>query len=229
MGFVLSREARHITRARESRRVHEFEYPRSSDTRRTTNNERESRLKPTEILMQEHRVIERVLAAMQTAMQRATSDQQLQPTFFLDAVEFIQGYADAYHHAKEEGVLFKEMEAQGFPTEGGPIAVMLSEHEQARAYTGAMKSAAERWDGGEASARSEVTHNAQGYVSLLSDHIYKEDNILYPMADQLLSPEDQERMAETFREMEGTATSDGSLTRFLAIVDRLEKAMRVVS
>lgn len=186
-------------------------------------------MKPTEILMQEHRVIERVLATMQKALQHADSDAQLQLAFFLDAVEFIQGYADAYHHAKEEGVLFKEMEAQGFPVEGGPIAVMLSEHEQARAYTGTMQSAAARWEAGEASAQTEVTRSAQAYVSLLSDHIYKEDNILYPMADQLLSPEDQERMAETFREMEQAATADGSLTRFLRIVDKLEATMQAAS
>jgi hemerythrin-like domain-containing protein len=177
--------------------------------------------------MAEHRVIERVLETLQAALQRAASNEQLQPAFFLDAAEFIQGYADDYHHRKEEGVLFEEMEAQGFPKEGGPIVVMLSEHEQARAYTRAMKSAAERWHEGDETAQTEVTRNAQGYVSLLRDHIYKEDNILYPMADQLLSPEDQERMAETFREMERTATSNGSLGRLLALVDTLEKAMQV--
>ena len=184
-------------------------------------------MRPTEILMAEHRVIERVLETMQAALRRAASNEELQPTFFLDAAEFMRGYADDYHHQKEEGVLFVEMEAQGFPREGGPIAVMLSEHEQARAFTRALKSAAERWHAGDATAQAEVTRNAHGYVSLLGDHIYKEDNVLYPMADQLLSPEDQERMAETFREMERTATSNGSLGRLLALVDTLEKAMRV--
>ena len=184
-------------------------------------------MRPTEILMAEHRVIERVLAAMQAVLQRAAAQERLRPAFFLDAVEFIQGYADDYHHQKEEGILFPEMEAQGFPKEGGPIAVMLAEHEQARTYTRAMRAAAERWDGGDATAKTEVTLNAQGYVSLLGEHIYKEDNILYPMADQLLSHEDQERMAETFREMERTATASGALGRLLSLVDTLKKETQV--
>ncbi len=184
-------------------------------------------MSPTQILMAEHRIIERVLAAVQSALQRSTSSEPLGPEFFLDATEFIQGYADNYHHQKEEGVLFVEMEAQGFPREGGPIAVMLAEHEEARAYTRAMRSAAERWKGGDAAAKSAVAQNARSYVALLGDHINKEDNILYPMADQLLPPADQERMAETFREMERTATEDGSLPRFLALADTLEKQVQV--
>lgn len=184
-------------------------------------------MRPTEILMAEHRVIERVLKTIEAALQRPDANAQLRPSLFLDAVEFIQGYADDYHHQKEEGVLFEVMEARGFPKEGGPIAVMLAEHEQARAYTRAMQSAAERWRDGDAAAQTEVTRNAQDYVSLLGDHIHKEDNILYPMADQLLSPEDQERMAETFRELERTATSNGSLGRLLALVDALERTMQV--
>ena len=184
-------------------------------------------MRPTEILMAEHRVIERVLATMQAALQRSAAQERLRPGFFLDAVEFIQGYADDYHHQKEEGILFTEMEAQGFPKEGGPIVVMLAEHEQARAYTRAMQAAAQRWDGGDATAQTEVTLNAQAYVSLLGDHIYKEDNILYPMADQLLSPEDQERMADTFREMERTATDSGALGRLLSLVDALEREIPI--
>ena len=61
----------------------------------------------TEILMDEHRVIERVLDALESAANLATQGGQIRPGFFIDASDFIKGFADGCHHMKEEGVLFK--------------------------------------------------------------------------------------------------------------------------
>ncbi|MGD0266766.1 MAG: hemerythrin domain-containing protein, partial [Candidatus Methylomirabilota bacterium] len=38
------------------------------------------------------------------------------------------------HHGKEENLLFKTMVDRGFPRQGGPIAVMLHEHETGRSF-----------------------------------------------------------------------------------------------
>src|SRR5512136_1643014 len=108
-------------------------------------------MEATNILMEEHRVIERVLSTLEAAAERLGQNQPLRPGFFIDAADFIKGFADGCHHMKEEGVLFKAMTAQGMPVEGGPIAVMLAEHEQGRAFTRAMRQAAQRLQDGDAS------------------------------------------------------------------------------
>ena len=78
-------------------------------------------------------------------------------------------------------MLFEAMVAAGLPKQTGPIAVMLSEHEQGRAFTRGMRAAAERLAGGDASGAHEVVANANGYAALLRQHIQKEDR--HPLPD----------------------------------------------
>ena len=68
------------------------------------------------------------------------------------------------------------------PAEGGPIAVMLAEHDQGRAYTRGMVDAAQRLKQGDGDAAQQLVDNALGYAGLLRQHIQKEDQILFPMA-----------------------------------------------
>lgn len=74
----------------------------------------EVEMKATEILMEEHEVILRVLTALEMELVKLKAGKS-KPAFYVDAAEFIKGFADGCHHAKEEGVLFKYMEAAGIP------------------------------------------------------------------------------------------------------------------
>jgi hemerythrin-like domain-containing protein len=103
-----------------------------------------------------------------------------------DCVAFIRLYADALHHGKEEDLLFPEMEKRGMPRDAGPIAVMLQEHEQGRAYARAMSEAIPEARAGDEHARRRLLKAGLGYVQLIRGHILKEDNILFNMADQLI-------------------------------------------
>ncbi len=180
-------------------------------------------MKAADILMDEHRVIERVLTVLETAAQRLESAQPISPAFFMNAADFIKGFADGCHHKKEEGVLFVAMMAHGVPDRGGPIGVMLAEHEQGRAFTRAMLSAAQRLEAGDQSARGEVVSNALGYVTLLRQHIFKEDNILFPMADRVIPPAEQEKVSADFERVEHEETGAGVHEKYLALAEKLEK------
>ena len=143
-------------------------------------------MKATDVLMDEHRVIERVITALEAGSDRLEKGEAMRPEFFMDAAAFIKGFADGCHHKKEEGVLFQTMIAYGAPTQGGPITVMLAEHEMARTYTRGLLAAAESLAQGDQSARREVVHFARSYAALLRQHILKEDRILFPMANQII-------------------------------------------
>ncbi|MEZ0396276.1 MAG: hemerythrin domain-containing protein [Anaerolineales bacterium] len=180
-------------------------------------------MKATQILMEEHRVIERVLTALERAAQRANAGEHIRPAFFINAALFIKNFADGCHHKKEEGVLFQAMTEAGMPLEGGPIAVMLAEHEQGRAFTREMRDAAEQWDKGDQSALGAVVQNALGYVALLRQHIYKEDNILFPMAERVIPTDRHEKVAEDFERIEHEETGEGVHEKYLALAETLEK------
>ncbi len=178
-------------------------------------------MKATEILMEEHHVIERVLAAMEVAVQRLEAA-QLRPGFFVDAAEFIKGFADGCHHKKEEGVLFPAMLAHGVRDQGGPIGVMMAEHNQGRTFTIAMRKAAEALEAGDGSARAGVVQNAQGYIALLRQHIVKENTVLFPMADRVIPPTSQDQLAEDFERVEHEETGAGVHEKYLALAEALE-------
>jgi hemerythrin-like domain-containing protein len=183
-------------------------------------------MQATMILMDEHRVIERVIVSLEAASDDLAQGRSVRPGFFIDATDFIKGFADGCHHKKEEGVLFAAMADAGMPTQAGPIAVMLAEHEQGRAYTRGLRQAAERLQTGDESARPEVVRNARGYAALLRQHIAKEDGVLFPMADQVIPIAAQGQVAEDFERVEHEETGEGVHERYLALAEALEREAR---
>ncbi len=141
-----------------------------------------------ETLMNEHRTIERVIDALvaftSETRARGTTDREELTRF----VGFLTGFADRLHHGKEEDVLFAAMASHGFPTQGGPLAVMLAEHVRGRAFIQVMASATEGDAPWTDADRRQIAEASAGYGALLRSHIHKEDAILYPMAEQHLPP-----------------------------------------
>jgi hemerythrin-like domain-containing protein len=182
-------------------------------------------MQATDILSSEHRVIERVIAVLSTAANRLEAGETVRPGFFLEAATFIKGFADGCHHAKEEGVLFQMMADSGMPVQGGPIGVMLYEHEQGRAFTKGMREAAEKLQAGDASAGPNVVANARGYAALLTQHIHKEDNILFPMANRVIPADQYDEVFEGFERVEHEETGEGVHEKYLAMAEALEKEM----
>jgi hemerythrin-like domain-containing protein len=179
----------------------------------------------TDILMSEHRVIERVILTLETAAQRLEAGQPVRAGFFIDASSFIQGFADGCHHKKEEGVLFRSLEAHGLPASGGPVAMMLSEHEQGRVFTAGMRQAALKLQAGDQKSARDVVQNARGYAALLRQHIQKEDNVLFPIANQVLPLDAQDAVAEGFEHVEHEETGAGVHEKYLALAQSLEVEM----
>jgi hemerythrin-like domain-containing protein len=178
-------------------------------------------MRATDVLMEEHRLIERVLEALETAADALDRKQPVRPGFFLEAADFMAGFADGCHHHKEEGVLFDAIVASGLPAEEGPIPVMLMEHEQGRAFTRDLREAARRLADGDAAASRQVVANARGYAALLRDHIMKEDEVLFPMADELLTAERHDQVLEGFARIARENAKEAGDRRFLSLAEAL--------
>lgn len=178
-------------------------------------------MQATEILRAEHRVIERVLEALERAGDRLEGAGEVRPGFFDDAVTFIAGFADGCHHRKEEEALFPVMIGSGLPPDGGPIAMMLEEHEEGRRYVREIRDGAARLEGSDPTGRRRLIAAVRAYVALLRDHIQKEDDLLFPMADELLSPPDQERLGAEFERWDAGLPPEQAPDRWRALAERL--------
>lgn len=180
-------------------------------------------MKPIDVLMQEHRVIESALDALETAANRLEHGESVRPQFFIDAAEFIRDFADGCHHRKEEGVLFGAMVEAGAPAAGGAIEMMLEEHEEGRRYTRAMRDAALRLERGDSAARTDIIANAKRYVALLRDHITKEDEMLFPMAAEMIPASRDGELLERFEQVEAEDSGSGAHARLMTLAAELAR------
>jgi hemerythrin-like domain-containing protein len=172
-------------------------------------------VRATRILRDEHEVILDVLEGLEKLAQDALEQRALDFHDAADALEFLATFADRCHHAKEERALFPMLERKGLPRSFGPLAVMLSEHDEGRAKLAAMRAALA------ARAPERFGAHARAYVELLRDHISKEDQILFPMADGLLGENEQREVLEAFGSIEEGDLGAGTHERELARVERL--------
>lgn len=175
-----------------------------------------TRASAVSILSGEHRVILQVIACLERMAQQARRESRVPSTYARQALEVIRTFADRCHHGKEEDILFPALEQQvpGF----GPTAVMREEHVIGRAYVASMGSAVEA---GNVSAFADA---ANGYVDLLRAHIAKEDDILFRIAQTMLSPAQDAAILEAYREVEHDDMGDGTHERMLGIADVLADA-----
>jgi hemerythrin-like domain-containing protein len=178
-------------------------------------------MRATDILMDEHRVIEQVLNCLEKLADRCEAGEKLDGPSALEALEFFRNFADRCHHGKEEGHLFPLLEARGLGRQGGPTGVMLHEHEQGRGLVAAMAGAVER------GAPREFVRHARAYVKLLREHIRKEDQCLFPMAVGILSGADAEALARRFEHVENAEMGEGTHEQFLQLANDLAERLDI--
>ena len=179
-------------------------------------------MKPTQELSSEHQAILVMIRILEKMSDRLEAGESVDAGHLEQAVDFIKVFADKCHHGKEEDLLFPEMAKAGIPKEGGPLGVMLREHVEGRNFVKAMGEAAAALKKGDREAGARFARNARGYGALLTQHIFKEDNILYPMADGRLLDMQQDRLAACFAEVEDKVIGHGRHEAYHRLLKELE-------
>lgn len=168
---------------------------------------------PMKKLVDEHVLIKRLVALLPEIVKNLDVDSDEGRRLVIDTVEFIRFYADKYHHAKEEDILFKY-----FDENLDILKVMHEDHTQARSHVKAILAALERKD------KTTVAKHLTAYGELLTEHIKKEDEILYPWLDKNLS---DTQIGELFSKFHETDEQIGySPTKYEAFINRVEETFK---
>lgn len=178
---------------------------------------------PTDELKEEHQGILLMLKILEKVCAKLEAKEKVDPDHLERIVEFFRVFADKCHHGKEEDLLFPEMEKSGIPRERGPIGVMLMEHDQGRAFVKGMGEAASLYKKGESTASAEFSKNARDYIALLTQHINKENNILFPMGDRVVSKEKQDELVGAFETLEREKIGAGTHEKFHKLLNHLQE------
>ena len=176
----------------------------------------------THTLVTEHRLILRMIALLERNAARTADGSYTDWQFYRDGVDFIRSYADRFHHAKEEDVLFTALVKNGMPKENSPIAAMLMEHDQGRAFVQGMETATMEALAGLPGREQIIAENALAYAALLREHIAKEDEILYPLAERVLPDAMRDGIIAGYAAAESRTATDIT-AHYEAVVVRYEQ------
>jgi hemerythrin-like domain-containing protein len=179
-------------------------------------------MKPTQELVQEHKAIEQMLAILETACTRLEGREVVETDDLARMIEFFRVFADGCHHTKEEELLFPALECAGVGREHGPIGVMLHEHVTGRNHIRQMSDALATMTRGDAEATACFVGHAHAYINLLAAHIQKENFVLFPMADRLLTEEQQRKLEADFERIETERIGKEKHEEFHRLLDTLE-------
>ena len=168
-----------------------------------------------QILSKEHQHILKVITTLTKECDNLQTKQELNEQFFRQAIEFIRNYADKFHHAKEEDLLFKEFCKDESKMHCNPTPQMLHEHELGRDFVQALEQSLNNKD------IPSIIKNSQGYANLLQEHIFKEDNILYPMIDEALNDHTKNNLLKQFKQIEKQFAKETN--KYLKFVEEISK------
>jgi DUF438 domain-containing protein len=178
-----------------------------------------------ELLVGEHEMIERAMDVLRGELEQV-DDAAHDPWTLQRAIDFLLEFGDRIHNQKEEQVLFPLMVERGIP-ESGPIRVMLMEHEAERALLQDMFEEANTLAQEPAEARAAYRRRGFEYLGIRAEHIWKENDVLYPMGRRVLSEEDGRYLVGEFQRISREAYGETAAQKFMDMLEEVEGGSRV--
>jgi DUF438 domain-containing protein len=179
----------------------------------------------SELLVGEHEMIERAMDVLKAELEKLASGVH-DPWTIQRATDFLLEFGDRIHNQKEEQVLFPLMVERGIP-ESGPIRVMLMEHEAERTLLQQMYDRAPALGQATAEVRAEVRRQGMEYLAIRAEHIWKENDVLYPMGRRVLTEQDGQYLLGEFRRISSEAYGETAETKFVEMLQEVEGGSRV--
>ena len=172
-----------------------------------------------DLLIGEHELIERGMAVLRNNLEKLPDGDHLQ---IGRALDFLLEFGDKIHNRKEEGFLFPLMQERGIPTQGGPLGVMLMEHEAERQLLTQMSAGLSGLAAAPPEVIAKFRREGLEYLKIRAEHIWKENDILYPMARQVMRPGDAEQLLEAFRQINLETYGSKAWQKFVTMVEEVE-------
>jgi hemerythrin-like domain-containing protein len=181
----------------------------------------------TTSLRRDHDLIEKVLKSMWAAVSLLKAEKTIPEAILMPVIDFTKNFTDVCHHGKEENSLFPELEKKGMPRNMGPIAVMLMEHEITRKITNRIIDSSKTYlkNGDSSQLIADMTE----YINHVMQHLWKENNRLFTMADMALQDKIDE-VNQSLNEVEKSKLKEIGKNRedYEKLADDIDKKISVL-
>jgi len=179
--------------------------------------------KAIEELKRDHALIKRTLAVIDGMLGDGQRPDRLQPEALRQAIDFVRGFAERCHQAKEERALFPLLAAKNETIARGPVHMLEAEHEAGHVLISELEAALPGLEAGETRAQKQATRALLLFSRMLRRHIAKEDDILFPLAAALISEAEAAHLAREIEAVQEEVGPDAYAT-FAALVESLERS-----
>jgi hemerythrin-like domain-containing protein len=153
-------------------------------------------------LKHDHQVIQQVVAGMSAVADLLDSGKQVDPSVLADLVQFLSIFAGRCHHEKEEQYLFPLLATKASASTNRELEALEQEHRAATHLVRELAKVSAAYVQNPVVMRYRVIALLRRLVELYPAHIWKEDYLLFPTAQQTLSQAEQEHLEDKFETVE---------------------------
>ncbi|HOJ36860.1 MAG TPA: PAS domain-containing protein [Ignavibacteriales bacterium] len=169
-------------------------------------------------LISDHNLIEKALILFEKEIAK---NEMANKEILQSLISFIDEYGDTYHNQKEEQFYFPLLLQKGLPPMG-PVNVMLMEHQNERELISEIKNLINKFEN-ENIFDENLNNLIRDFCELTKNHIWKENDILYPMGAKLLDENDNKFLIDNFEKLSQEKYGQDPYKRFSIMLDSFEK------
>jgi hemerythrin-like domain-containing protein len=181
-------------------------------------------MEPLEILKREHRMVSQVAQAARRDVDRAGETGTADAGELDDLIEFFRYFMNSCHAPKEEDLLFTMLHRRGLAWDTSPLCDLVREHETMRLMLDSASDWLVPFTAGEAGALQPLLHDLATYLDLLEQHIAEEEELVFPLAQELLAGHDFAELGEAFAALACEELDDGMHTYYADMARHLAGA-----
>lgn len=175
-----------------------------------------------DFLVAEHEMIERGMAVMKSCLEHLDTAVR-EPLQMTRAMDFLLEFGDRIHNRKEESLLFPLMQKRGIPVEGGPLGVMLMEHQAERDLLGAMLQQVKGLKNAPDVEKEAFRKKGLEYLTIRAEHIWKENDVLYKMGQKVIDEQDNRDLLEGFATIDRETYGHTAREKFQQMLREVEE------
>ena len=176
-----------------------------------------------DILVEEHKAVREILDVLDVICKKLQSGERIEPEHIEGIVDFIRNFADKAHHMKEEDLLFPALEGAGVPRGDMLVEALTTEHDLGRGYVRGIGDGLIHYSIGNNSGRLVIRENALKYIELMTRHIDKEEDVIFPLAQRYLSEAVALELAQEFERIDRDVIGDARREEFMSILRMLKE------
>ena len=178
-------------------------------------------MKPTDNLIIEHREISELLNIMSIIADNIKSKDVFYPNDVEEIIDYLIIILDKSHQDKEDEVFYPELIMSGVPNDKAPLSIVNYEHTLAKHYLNEISSCVVNCKIGNDFSGDLLADSLTNYVIVIQNHIQREEEIVFPMANEVLSEEKQNEISQKFEDIEQKNKTHNFTDHFKNLLNKL--------